>query len=162
VSDARHVWRCLRMPGSQSRSDGELVAALWALPELAVCTARLSVFAPLPPILRLALPAPYRREPRHHHQRISVSVVACPRFEPTNLRRSGLMPIALHGRYPSSPARFSARRLQSAMKRPPGLFPLLDRSTTPALRSYCSQADRLMRSERDIRCCARGVGYGFF
>ena len=41
------------------------------------------------------------------------------------------------------------------MKRPPGLFLLLDRSTTPALRSECSQADRLMRSERDIRCSSR-------
>ena|ERR1700694_4615181 len=41
------------------------------------------------------------------------------------------------------------------MKRPPGLFLLLDRSTTPALRSWCSQADRLMRSERDIRCWSR-------
>ena len=26
VSEARQVWRCLRMPGSQSRSDGEVIA----------------------------------------------------------------------------------------------------------------------------------------
>ena len=52
------------------------------------------------------------------------------------------------------------------MKRPPGLFLLVDRSTTPALRSWCSQADRLMRSKRNIRCSSRirlrsGCGYGF-
>ena len=55
-------------------------AALWALPDLAICTAKLSVFAPLPPILRSALPAPYRREPVKSP--LSADVGA-PRFQPT-------------------------------------------------------------------------------
>jgi hypothetical protein len=45
--------------------------------------------------------------------------------------------------------------INTYMKRPAGLFVLVDRSTTPALRSKCSQPDRLMRSERDIRCSSR-------
>jgi hypothetical protein len=46
-------------------------------------------------------------------------------------------------------------RCHKHLKRPPGLFLLVDRSTTPALRSLCSHADRLMRSERNIRCSSR-------
>jgi len=86
VSEARQVWRCLRMPGSQSRSDGEVIATLWALPELAICTAGLFVFAPLPPILRPAMPAPYWREPRKWPPSANVGVGGCMSAQPWTRR----------------------------------------------------------------------------
>jgi hypothetical protein len=110
-------------------------------------------------------------------------MVAGPRFEHTNLRRSGLMPIA-----PFSPARRTDSRhggngysrlsascqtlaydrdVAINTKRPPGLFPLFDRSTTLALRSavFAGRSLDAKRARYQMHVvesiCARGVGYGF-